>query len=445
MSPLFNRLKSPEEVELEKKRNELQVLKERCSSLEAVYATLKSEIRTFEQQYEGALGGRIAVLEDLEWQLNGLLDGVEPVETVTSTARNDAFAYFHHRTDLLDEEADGEPDPHCPPSNLKSLYRAVAKAIHPDLAPDEEQRQQRQELMAIANHAYEVGDRKVLEDIFFEWEDKGPEPVTEMDVALELVRVIREIARMQQNIHALGRQIEELQATDIYNFKVRVDESVADGLDLLAEMAAALDLDIIKAKNRLAVLRGDADIPGEPGCAPLETRIIRFPADAACGIIFERSKSSVDFRDWHRIGLARGAKEVFLDKSVRLDVKCSPRDNLVFLDMLQPEDLQALFLYDADDVSLGHITHLAGLEELYISNSVVSDAGLRLLGTLNGLKRLYIYHTAISDFGLVNLMSLSGLKTLTCSGTGVTEEGLNRFRQLMPGCKVVNFKWRYDQ
>lgn len=445
MSPFRTRLKTPEEIELDKKRVELQALKERCTALESAYSSLKTEIRIFEQAYEGALGGRIAILEDLEWQLNGLLDSSEPVESVTSTASSDAFAYFHHRTDLLDDENENDPDPKSPPSNLKSLYRAVAKAIHPDLAPDEEQRLQRQELMAIANHAYEVGDRKVLEDIFYEWEEKGSEPVSELDVALELVRVIREIARMQQNIHALGRQIEELQATDIYNFKIRVDESLADGLDLLAEMAAALDLDIVKAKNRLAVLRGDIEFPDEPGRAPLETRIIRFPASVSCGTLFERSKSSVDFRDWHRIGPARGAKEVFLDKSVRLDVKCAPGSDPGFLDALQPEDLQALFLYDAEDSSLGYVTHLSGLEELYLSNSVVSDSGLRQLGTLRGLKRLYIYHTAISDFGLMNLMTLSGLKTLTCSGTSVSEDGLNRFRQLMPGCKVVNFKWRYDQ
>ena len=445
MSPFRNRLKTPEEVELEIKRSELQALKERCSALEAVYSSLKSDIRTFELVYEGVLGARIAILEDLEWQLNGLLDGADAVEPVTSTAKNDAFAYFHHRTDLLDDEGDADPDPKFPPANLKSLYRAVAKAIHPDLAPDEEQRLQRQELMAVANHAYEIGDRKVLEDIFFEWEEKGPEPVSELDVALELVRVIREIARMRQNIHALGRQIEELQATDIYSFKIRVDDSLAEGLDLLAEMAAALDLDIIRAKNRLAVLRGDAVVPGEPGRAPLETRIIRFPVDEPCGTVFERSKSSVDFRDWHRIGLARGAREVFLDKSVRLDVKCSCGNSLGFLDALLADDLQALFLYDADDSSLGHLTHLSGLEELYLSNSAVSDGGLRLLGALSGLKRLYIYHTAISDYGLLNLMRLTGLKTLTCSGTGVTEDGLSRFRQLMPGCKVVNFKWRYDQ
>jgi hypothetical protein len=398
----------------------------------------------FEQVYAGVLGARIALLEDLEWQLNGLLDNGETAETVASPASSDAFAYFHHRTDLLDDESESDPDPTSPPSNLKSLYRAVAKAIHPDLAPDEAQRLRRQELMAVANHAYEVGDRSVLEDIFYDWQ-QGPELVSELDVALELVRVIREIARQQQNIHALGCQTEELKATDIYIFKTRVDDSLADGIDLLAEMAATLDLDITKARNRLAVLRGDESETGNRSGTPLETRIIRFPVEMPNATLFERSRSSVDFRDWHRIGTARGAKEVFLDKSVRLDVKGAPGVNLTFLDTLQADDLQALFLYEIDDSALDHLAHLNGLEELYLSNSTVSDTGLLRLNTLWGLKRLYIYHTGISDCGLLNLVRLSGLQSLTCSGTGATDEGLDRFRQLLPRCKVVNFKWRYDQ
>jgi len=444
MSPFRNQLKTPEEIELEKKRAELVQLKELYAARESAFSCLKSEIRMFEQVYEDVLGARITLLEDLEWQLNGLLDDSDSADPVASPASTDAFAYFHHRTDLLDDENDVDPDPAFPPRNLKSLYRAVAKAIHPDLAPDEDQRLRRQELMAIANQAYAVGDRKILEDIFFDWE-QGPEPVTELDIALELVRVIREIARMQQNIHAACCQIEELKATDIYSFKIRVDESLADDIDLLAEMAAALDLDIIKAKNRLAVLRGDEGVAEDRSGTPLETRIIRFPVDMPSCTIYERSRSSVDFRDWHRIGIARGAKEVFLDKSVRLDVKIAQGDKLDFLDTLQAADLQALFLYEIDDAALPHLAHLSGLEELYLSNATVSDGGLRQLRTLSSLKRLYIYHTAISDYGLMNLIQLSGLKSLTCSGTDITEEGLNRFQQLMPKCKVINFKWRYDQ
>lgn len=444
MSPFRNQLKTPEEIELEKKRAELTGLKELCTLRESEFSRLKSTIRMFEQVYEEVLGDRISILEDLEWQLNGLLDDSETVEPLSSPASTDAFSYFHHRTDLLDDDNDDiNPDPKSPPKSIKSLYRAVAKAIHPDLAPDEGQRLRRQELMAIANHAYDIGDRKVLEDIFFDWE-QGPELVSELDVAMELVRVIREIARMHENIHAALCQIEELKATDIYNFKIRVDESVADGIDLLAEMAAALDQDITRARNRLAVLRGDEDIVGDRSGTPLETRIIRFPIDMPSCTLFERNRGSVDFRDWHRTGLARGAKEVFLDKAVRLDVKDAPGEGLAFLDTLQADDLQALFLYEIDDAALTHLAHLSGLEELYLSNATVTDTGLRQLGTLRHLKRLYIYHTAISDFGLLNLIQISGLNSLTCSGTEITEEGLNRFRQLMPSCKVVNFKWRYD-
>ncbi len=151
MSPFRNQLKTPEEIELEKKRAELTGLKELCTLRESEFSRLKSTIRMFEQVYEEVLGDRISILEDLEWQLNGLLDDSETVEPLSSPASTDAFSYFHHRTDLLDDDNDDiNPDPKSPPKSIKSLYRAVAKAIHPDLAPDEGQRLRRQELMAIS-------------------------------------------------------------------------------------------------------------------------------------------------------------------------------------------------------------------------------------------------------------------------------------------------------
>jgi hypothetical protein len=99
-------------------------------------------------------------------------------------------------------------------------------------------------------------------------------------------------------------------------------------------MAAALDLDIVKARNRLAVLLGEEDCSTDRSGTPLETRIIRFPVETHGSTLFERNRNSVDFRDWHRIGVARGAKEVFLDKSVRMDIKGTPGTSLAFLETL---------------------------------------------------------------------------------------------------------------
>jgi hypothetical protein len=442
MGPYHNRLKTPEEIELLKKREELSRFQWNLAELEQSYATLKAEIRQFEQHYEALLGARIRILEDLEWQLKGLLGNDDIVSDADSVEFEETVSNFHHRTDLLDD--DDTPVPDEPQKRLKSLYREVAKAIHPDLASDEEDRLRRQELMTIANQAYGMGDRAALEDILCDWE-LGPEPGPATDIALELVRVIRLIARVQQNIHAVIRQIEELKTTDIYGFMLRIDETTVDGINLMAEMAAKVDLDIIKTRQQLAALRGEVDTQVQHSSPALATRLLRFPVDQVCGILYERSAGSVDYRDWQRLGNARGVREVLLDKAVRLDVKGKGGAGMHFLDALLPDDLQALFLYDIDDSALEHLKHFSGLNELYLSNTTVSDKGLHLLDALRGLRRLSIYHTAISDAGLDNLALLKELKWLTCSGTRVTDEGLERFRRQVPGCKAVNFEWRYGK
>ena len=442
MGPYHNRLKTPEEIELLKKREELSRFQWNLTELEQSYVALKVEIRQFEQQYEALLGARIRLLEDLEWQMKGLLGNNDIISDSDSLDSEETVSHFHHRTDLLDDDDTFVPNE--PQKSLKSLYREVAKAIHPDLASDEEDRLRRQELMTIANQAYGVGDRAALKDILCDWE-LGPEPGPSTNIALELVRVIRLIARVQQNIHEVIRQIEELKTTDIYCFKLRIDETSLDGVDLMAEMAAKVDLDIVKARQRLAALRGEVDVREQHGPPVLATRLLSFPVDQVCGVLYERSAGSVDYRDWQRLGNARGVREVLLDKAVRLDVKGKGGVGLQFLDVLLPDDLQALYLYDIDNSALEHLAHFSGLDELYLSNTTVSDEGILILGALQGLRRLSIYHTAISDAGLDNLALLKGLKWLTCSGTGITDAGLNRFRRQVPGCKAVNFEWRYGK
>lgn len=442
MSPFKNRLKTPEEIELEYKYQQLASVKAELQHHEQMYSALKSEIRMFEQVYEDILGVRIETLEDLEWQLKGLLgeavieSGAEPLK------QSPAYSHFQHTTDLLDDE---EPSQDNANLSLKSLYRGVAKAVHPDLATDEAERLRRQELMALANEAYQTGNRQTLIDLLSEWEQAPVNYGSEMDIALELVRVIRQVAAVQQNIHAVIRQTEELKQTDIYHFKKRVDEALADGLDLLAEMAAKVDLDVAKLRRRLATVRGEDGDQAGTDTLPSESRLVRFPSEFSCGTLFVRKTSSVDFRDWQRVGVARGAKEVFLENSLRLDVKVDKALDISFFELLQPDDIQALFLYNCDDSVIERIIHLTGLQELYLSDTSITDDALSLLRPLTSLQRVSIYHTAISDKGILNLALIRGLKWLTCSGTAITEGGFELFRKIMPGCKTVSFKWRYQE
>ncbi|MFH1026472.1 MAG: hypothetical protein V1791_00570 [Pseudomonadota bacterium] len=440
MTPFKNRLKTPEEIELEHKYQKLALSKAELQRHEQYYNSLKSEIRMFEQVYEDILGTRIEALEDLEWQLQGLLGEEALAGSAESIKHEPAFSHFHHTTDLLDDE---DSPPNTAELSLKSLYRGVAKAVHPDLASDEADRRRRQELMALANEAYQTGNRQVLADLLSEWE-QTPVFNSDLDIAMELVRVIRQIALVDQNIHAMIRQTEELKQTDIYLFKLRVDESLADGVDLMAEMAAKVDMDIARIRRRLMTLRGEGGATSGPADLPFETRIIRFPVDQSCGTLYVRKRESLDYRDWQQLGNARGAKEVYLDKSLRLDVKGGSGIDISFLAGLQPNDLQSLFLYNVNDDILPKLMHLTGLQELYISDARISNQGLALLRPLKELQRISIYHTDIGDQGLLNLALITGLKWLTCSGTSISEDGLNLFRRVMPGCKAVSFKWRYE-
>ncbi|NTW99419.1 MAG: hypothetical protein HGB35_05740 [Geobacteraceae bacterium] len=439
MTPFKNRLKTPEEIELEHKYQQLAGVKADLLRREQEYNSLKSEIRMFEQVYEEILGVRIQNLEDLEWQLMGLLGETKVEKSTEPLKKSSSYTGFQHTTDLLDDD---EPLQDAANLSLKSLYRGVAKAVHPDLGADECDRLRRQELMALANEAYQTGNRQVLIDLLSEWEQAPESYGSELDIALELVRVIRQLAAVQQNIHAVVRQTEELKQTDIYAFKLRVNDALIDGVDLLADMAAALDQDIARVRRRLSAVRGEAGETGEAS-TPFETRIIHFPSERNCGTLFIRKESSLDFRDWQRIGVARGVKEVFLDTSLRLDLKADSGQDASFLGDLQPDDLQALFLYGFDDTVMNHIVHLTGLQELYLSDAEITDHGLARLRPLVSLQRISIYHTAIGDRGIMNLAQIPGLKWFTCSGTAATEEGLILFRKVMPGCKTVSFKWRY--
>lgn len=437
-------MKSPEEIELAKKRRELADLLEEQALVERELAAIKSEVRIFEHTYEQMLGGRIAELETLEWQISGLLgtgEGKEEHHKYYYTTEQESTAASFTRTTLLDDDPDSTSI--IEEKSLKALYREVAKLIHPDLANDDHERFSRQELMATANLAYQEGDRIRLQAILREWQ-LGPKTAKGLDIGAELIRLIRQIAYARQNIKDLIRRIDELRHSDIYRFRQRVDDGLQDGIDLLAEMAATVDLDIAKARKRLALLNGEQEAPEERQSPLLETRIIRFPSEKSCGTLYMRGITSVDYRDWQKLGSAKGPREIPLDKGLRLDLRGDGEGGFDFLEQLQPDDLQALFLYDVGDDALNRICNLTGLEELYLSNTFVSDEGLKKLDCLTGLKRLYLYHTDITDSGLPNLYPLTWLRWLTFSGTKVTEKGLGKLRTALPACKVVTFKWRYE-
>ena len=434
---------SPSDVKLAQKRAELSLLRAGHAQATAVLQQLRDEIARFERSYHQTLGRRIAELERIEAEIARLSGGygAEEGESAEPDDYLDGETYKSGET-FKNSSANGGNGRvwKSETQDIKALYREVAKAIHPDLAGAGPDNAARHELMLKANRAYAEDDSRTLQEILRNWRRHFPgQPEAGDADGAALALVLRQIAIESQALREVNAKVEQLKKSYVCRFKLRVEESLAAGNDLFAEMIAAADLNIARALRRLADLKGERAQEPAKG-PPKQKRALHFSADSCCGELYRRDLASANFSQWKKAGPAIGCVEVEVDQAVRLDVKDEP--GLKQLQGLKPNDLQSLFLYRACDADLDNIVHLTGLEELYLCGSCLTDAALLCISSLANLKRIYLYQTGISDRGLFYLHGIQGLRGLTSSGNSITDEGLAIFQKAIPGVKTVSFQWR---
>lgn len=253
--------KTPEEVELEKKQAHLAALEAELAERELELTTLEAKLHTFEREYLGVVGVRYAKLDEIEAEIAKYLAFLRPTDAI---ARKQALlawekAQTSKRTISANATASSSSRDFKPGESLKKLYREVAKRIHPDLATDEVERLRRQKLMAVANQAYESGDRQQLEEILHQWEH-SPEFVKGEGIAVELIRAIRKIAQVSDRLNQIETEIATLKQSALYLLRKKVIDARIAGRDLLAEMASQLNNKIAKSKGWLNKLRSNVGV-----------------------------------------------------------------------------------------------------------------------------------------------------------------------------------------
>ena len=252
----------PEEEELARLRARLADLQDELADRELDLATRRRELHDFQTRYLAIVGTRQAELDCLEAQIAALLAARDPSPEATQAAEASAEQARASTAELGDDpealvQAASEAQREIP-GDLKKLFRRVAKAGHPDLADDDEDRVLRERVMAAANAAYAAGDAAQLTALLDEWESR-PEAVSGDDVGSKIVRAIRRIAAAEQRVAVLAADITSCADGSLAALYAQAQAAQAAGRDLLQEMADVLERRIGEARRRLGELRGSTE------------------------------------------------------------------------------------------------------------------------------------------------------------------------------------------
>jgi len=157
---------SPEEEELAKKREEFALLQSELADRELHLTNLRAELSAFEGRYVRQVGVLYAELDECNAKIAELVAEDERTDEARSAATQ-ARTQAEESHSAIHGEAAKAKD-FTPSAELKSMYREVARRVHPDLATDDADRRNRERFMKEANRAYEQGDvdemRKILEE-----------------------------------------------------------------------------------------------------------------------------------------------------------------------------------------------------------------------------------------------------------------------------------------
>ncbi len=245
-------------------RAEIEVLGQELAEMELEFATAQGELAAFNADYHARIAWRLAELDRLEAKLAELRLRQAPDDA----ALKEAAARARERSERSEQERQAytgrergpaAPKRFAPGDDLKKRFRRLAQKIHPDRARDEADRAWRTQLMSEANRAYRAGDLAALDEVLALWlegqssarDERSSGAVSPAPDSAKVSRLAAEAARIRQRIALIAGQLDRLYGSKLYELFAAQRLAARQGRDLLAEMAARLDWQIVAAQDEL--------------------------------------------------------------------------------------------------------------------------------------------------------------------------------------------------
>jgi len=238
---------TPDDLALLDKREQLAAVRTRLAERESELAQLRAQLKTFEGRYLRQVGILYAELDDFEARIAEREVGLYDSDSARSRAE-EARRQAQETHDAAFGEA-REAEEFDPPPSLKTLFREVAKRIHPDFARDEAEQKHFTLLMARANQAYSRGDTETLERMLDDHREISASIAGE-GAAAELLRITRQIQHAERDIATLDAEEHTLLSSEIAQLHLDAEAAAREHRDLLAELSAKLSEQIAEAKYR---------------------------------------------------------------------------------------------------------------------------------------------------------------------------------------------------
>jgi hypothetical protein len=242
---------TPDAAALLDKREQLAAARSMLAERESDLAQIRAQLKTFEGRYLRQVGILYAELDALEARI-----AEREVDLYESDSARHRAEGTRQRAQETHDAAYGEAreaEEFDPPHSLKTLFRDVAKRIHPDFARDEAEQRHFTLLMARANQAYGRGDTETLQRLLDDHREINASIAGE-GVAAELLRITRQIQHAERDIATLDAERNTLLAGEVAQLHLDAEAAAREHRDLLTELATSLREQIADAQRRFELI-----------------------------------------------------------------------------------------------------------------------------------------------------------------------------------------------
>ncbi|AFL89728.1 hypothetical protein Terro_3514 [Terriglobus roseus DSM 18391] len=250
---------SPDAIALLEKREQLASVRNTLAERESEVAQMRAQLKSFEGRYLRQVAVLYAELDDLEARiaereaaLSDSDDARRHAEESRQRAQETHDATYGEALEAEDFE---------PPPSLKTLFRELAKRIHPDFARDDAEAKYFTMLMARANQAYSRGDAETLQRLLDDHLEINASVAGE-DSAAEVLRITRQIRHAERDIARLDVEQQSLFSSEIAQLHLDAEVAASQHRDLLTELATTIREQIADAQRRLTQIHPQTDTHG---------------------------------------------------------------------------------------------------------------------------------------------------------------------------------------